>query len=125
MRHGEILTLIIIPYRFNYPLLIGSWQGQPLVSLHKPKASRFWSASVCLKPFTPLSALAQLQSLQNGNGARAQLAVRRVVSWSQTQYAFFSRMEINAADWIRRELVTTNVLVFTDKVSLGQKVGFR
>jgi hypothetical protein len=34
-------------------------------------------------------------------------------------------MEINAADWIRGELVTTNVLVFTGKVSLGQKVGFR
>jgi hypothetical protein len=35
MRHGEILTLIIIPYRCNYPLLLGNWQGQPLVSLHK------------------------------------------------------------------------------------------
>jgi hypothetical protein len=35
MRHGEILTRIIVPYRFNHPLLLGSWQGQPLVSLHK------------------------------------------------------------------------------------------
>ena len=26
---------MMIPYRFNYPLLLGSWQGQPLVSLHK------------------------------------------------------------------------------------------
>jgi hypothetical protein len=35
MRHGEILTLIKIPYLLNYPLLLGSWQGQALVSLHK------------------------------------------------------------------------------------------
>jgi hypothetical protein len=24
-----------VPYRFNYPLLLGSWQGQALVSLNK------------------------------------------------------------------------------------------
>jgi hypothetical protein len=26
---------MMIPYRFNYPLLLGSWQGQALVSLNK------------------------------------------------------------------------------------------
>jgi hypothetical protein len=35
MRHGEILTLALIPYRSNWPLLLGSWQGKRLVSLHK------------------------------------------------------------------------------------------
>ena len=26
---------MMTPYRFSYPLLLGSWQGQPLVSLRK------------------------------------------------------------------------------------------
>jgi hypothetical protein len=59
MRHGEILTRIIIPYLFNYPLLLGSWQGQPLVSLHKLTKTESLQilGGVGLLPFTPVSAL--------------------------------------------------------------------
>src|SRR6267143_4644673 len=35
MRHREILTLVIVTYLLNYPLLVVGWQGQALVSLHK------------------------------------------------------------------------------------------
>jgi hypothetical protein len=71
MRHGEILTLIIIPYRFNYPLLLGSWQGQPLVSLHKPTKTeglQILGGVGLLEAFYAgqRAGLAQLQSLQNG-----------------------------------------------------------
>jgi hypothetical protein len=72
MRHGEILTLIIIPYRFNYPLLLCSWQGRPLVSLHKltkTEGLQIQGGVGLLETFYAgqRAALAQLQSLQNGN----------------------------------------------------------